>query len=69
MKRGWSPFSVEQRHRPKLLNDLKPGTRIVSNTLDMGWKPDKELTLDDTADDYGLSHKFFLWIVPRRTEK
>jgi precorrin-6B methylase 2 len=62
--------SVNLKLRPKLLKDLKPGTRIVSNTFDMGdWKPDKELTLDDTGDDFGLSHKFFLWVVPQRKRK
>jgi SAM-dependent methyltransferase len=61
--------SVNLKLRPKLLRDLKPGTRIVSNTFDMGdWKPDKELTLDDTGDDFGLSHKIFLWVVPQRKE-
>src|SRR6202165_3338535 len=48
--------------RPKLLQELKPGTRIVSNTFDMGdWKPDKEQTLNDDDSDFGggLSHKFF----------
>ena len=62
--------SVNLKLRPKLLRDLKPGTRIVSNTFDMGdWKPDKELALDNSADEEGLSHKFFLWIVPERKEK
>jgi SAM-dependent methyltransferase len=62
--------SVNLKLRPKLLKDLKPGTRIVSNTFDMGdWKPDKELTLDNSADEEGLSHKFFLWIVPARKPK
>ncbi len=62
--------SVNLKLRPKLLKDLKPGTRIVSNTFGMGdWKPEKELTLDDTGDDIGLSHKFFVWIVPQRNEK
>ena len=64
--------SVNMKLRPKLLKDLKPGTRIVSNTFDMGdWKPDKEFNLadDSNGDDFGLSHKFFLWIVPQRTEK
>jgi len=27
------------------------------------------VTLDDSGDDIGLSHKFFLWIVPQRNEK
>ena len=32
--------SVNLKLRPKLLKDLKPGTRIVSNTFDMGdWAP------------------------------
>src|SRR5579864_2690989 len=64
--------SVNLKLRPKLLKDLKPGTRIVSNTFDMGdWKPDKELALadDSDGDDFGLSHKFYLWIVPERKEK
>src|SRR4051794_2515125 len=34
--------NVNLRLRPRLLQDLKPGTRIVSNTFDMGdWKPEK----------------------------
>ena len=58
--------SVNLKLRPKLLKELKPGTRIVSNTFDMGdWKPLKEISLDDGDDqDTYLSHKFFLWIVP-----
>jgi len=60
--------SVNLKLRPKLLRELKPGTRVVSNTFNMGdWKPDKELTLD--GDDFGVSHKLFLWIVPKRSEK
>jgi precorrin-6B methylase 2 len=62
--------SVNLKLRPKLLKDLKPGTRIVSNTFDMGdWKPDKKQTLDDNGAGIGLSHKFFLWIIPQRNEK
>ena len=57
--------SVNLKLRPKLLADLKPGTRVVSNTFDMGdWKPDKEFTLDNGEDSY-LSHKFYLWIIPK----
>ena len=64
--------SVNLKLRPKLLRDLKPGTRIVSNTFHMDdWKPDKEETLDYDRDDPSsfLSHKFFLWIIPERKEK
>ena len=61
--------TVNLRLRPKLLQDLKAGTRVVSNTFDMGdWKPEKEDSLgSDDADAY-LSLKFYLWIIPRRTE-
>jgi SAM-dependent methyltransferase len=58
---------VNLKLRPKLLSDLKPGTRVVSNTFDMGdWKPDKELEVgSDTGDnDMFLSRKLFLWTVP-----
>src|SRR5215469_9951845 len=62
--------SVNLKLRPKLLRDLKPGTRIVSNTFDMGdWKPVKKESLGDSGDDDTLSHQFFLWIVPQRKEK
>jgi SAM-dependent methyltransferase len=34
------------RLRPKLLRELKPGARVVSNSFDMGdWKPDKVVKL------------------------
>jgi len=53
---------------PKLLRDLKPGTRIVSNTFDMGdWKAEKEATVGDPGDvAHPFSHKLYLWIVPPR---
>src|SRR5690349_14708089 len=36
--------SINMKLRPKILN-LKPGTRIVSNTFDMeDWKPDEDAT-------------------------
>lgn len=59
--------SVNLKLRPKLLKDLKPETRIVSNTFGMGdWKPDKELTVGDPVQGFSLSRKLFLWIVPQR---
>lgn len=60
--------SVNLKLRPKLLADLKPGTRVVSNTFDMGdWKPVKEVTVgnDEDADAY-LSKRLYLWIVPEK---
>ncbi len=63
--------SVNLKLRPKLIADLKPGTRVVSNTFDMGdWKAEKETALDDQDDeDTYLSHKFFLWTIPQRGAK
>lgn len=51
------------RLRPTLLT-MKPGTRIVSNTFDMGaWKPDATLEVGTNCVSYC---KAFLWIVPAR---
>src|ERR1700680_4959717 len=62
--------NVNLKLRPKLLQDLKPGTRVVSNTFDMGdWKPDKEETLGGIDDEVFLSRKFYLWTIPQRVEK
>jgi len=59
--------SVNLKLRPKLLQELKPGTRIVSNTFDMGdWKPDKEAPVEGTDDGTSLSQHLYLWIVPER---
>lgn len=45
--------------RPRLLNELQPGTRIVSHAFDMGtWKPDRKVSADGTA--------IFLWVVPAK---
>lgn len=58
---------VNEKLRPKLLRELKPGTRIVSNTFQMGdWKPEKTVTLGDSGDeeDNYLSHTLYLWTIP-----
>ena len=49
--------SVNLLLRPRLLNELKPGTRIVSHAFDMGdWRADIELDLGGVT--------LFKWIVP-----
>jgi SAM-dependent methyltransferase len=61
--------AINLKLRPKLLEDLKPGTRVVSNTFDMGdWKAEKEADVDDMGDsDYsGLSQKLYMWTIPPR---
>jgi len=43
--------------RPRLLTELRPGSRVVSHAFNMGdWRPDGEGELDD--------RHIFLWIVP-----
>ena len=52
---------VNLRVRPKLLAELRPGTRVVSHDFDLGeWKPDLHIRLRD----YG-SQVFFWWIPAR----
>ena len=52
--------SINERLRPKLVRDLKPGTRIVSHVFNMGpeWPPQKMLRV-------GASPVFF-WTIPER---
>jgi SAM-dependent methyltransferase len=51
---------VNLRLRPKLLKDLKPGTRIVSHDFHMGdWKPDKQALVD-------VGSKIYLWTIPTK---
>jgi hypothetical protein len=62
--------SLNFRLRPKLLQDLAPGTRIVSNTFSMGdWPPDKEATVETSGKNDFLSRKLYLWVVPPRSAK
>jgi SAM-dependent methyltransferase len=56
---------INLKLRPKLL-DLKPGTRIVSNTFTMGeWEPDYEVMTEDNPDSWSTA---LMWIVPARIE-
>ena len=54
---------VNLRLRPKLLRELKPGTRIVSHNYDMGdWTPLRTVTLEVA----GTTHTVYYWVVPPR---
>ena len=54
--------SVNVRLRPKLLSELKPGTRLVSHSFEMGdWRPDKTVEITTSYDDVRDIH---FWIVP-----
>jgi ubiquinone/menaquinone biosynthesis C-methylase UbiE len=62
--------TVNMLLRPKLLKELKPGTRIVSNTFRMGdWNPDREETVEGTEEKAYFSRKLYLWFVPQRDGK
>jgi hypothetical protein len=56
---------VNLRLRPKLLDELRPGTRIVSHNYDMGdWKAEsvEELTIK------GTKHYVYRWTVPEKNK-
>ena len=56
---------INLRLRPKIL-DLKPGTRIVSNSFTMGeWTDDETATVKEGCVSYCTAH---LWIVPAKVE-
>lgn len=56
---------INMRLRPKIL-DMKPGTRIVSNTFTMqDWQSDDRAELDD---EYTSWNTCYLWIVPAKVE-
>jgi hypothetical protein len=51
------------RLRPQLLN-MKPGTRVVSNSFDMGdWTPDQEVSATTECSSYCRA---MLWIIPAK---
>jgi precorrin-6B methylase 2 len=56
--------SINMKLRPTILN-MKPGTRIVSNTFTMeDWQPDQSETVSD-CQSWCTAH---LWIVPAKVE-
>jgi SAM-dependent methyltransferase len=53
---------VNLRLRPKLLKDLRDGTRIVSHSFDMGeWQPEKKIEVDGRS--------LYLWIVTEKARQ
>jgi len=68
---------VNLRLRPKLLQELRPGTRVVSHDFDMGaWNADDSTVIDGDSREYTPihdtfwihnywnRHNVFLWIIP-----
>lgn len=51
--------SVNLRLRPKILKEMKPGSRVVSHAFDMGdWKPEKTIDVD--------GYTVYYWTIPAR---
>lgn len=51
--------SVNMRLRPRLFDELAPGTRVVSHAFDMeDWEPDQRELVDGRS--------VYLWIIPAR---
>ena len=51
--------SLNQKLMPKLMKELKPGTRVVSHAFDMGdWKPEQELDVN--------GRKVYFWTIPNK---
>jgi len=52
---------VNLRLRPRILGQMRPGSRVVSHDFDMGeWRPDQRLRVGTAT--------VYLWIVPARVE-
>jgi precorrin-6B methylase 2 len=52
---------INVRLRPKILSDMKPGSRIVSHAFDMAeWEPDQRANVD--------GRNIFFWYVPAKVE-
>jgi precorrin-6B methylase 2 len=51
--------AVNLKLKPKILSDMKPGSRVVSHSFDMGdWQPDKSVDVD--------YRKIYLWTIPAK---
>ena len=55
--------TINLQLRPKIL-DLKPGTRVASNSFDMGdWTPDESVPVSGNCQTYCTAH---FWLVPAK---
>lgn len=61
--------TVNYQLRPRLLYELRPGTRVVSHDFDMAdWEPDAQTTIPVPDKPVGARKEstIYLWIVPAR---
>jgi SAM-dependent methyltransferase len=58
-----SKLNVELR--PKLLRDLRPGTRVVSHDFDMAeWRPDHTIRVKGPS----RMHSVYYWVIPAQVD-
>jgi SAM-dependent methyltransferase len=56
--------SVNAKLKPKILEDMKPGARVVSHAFDMGdWKPDKTVQVASSN-----NRTVYFWLIPARVD-
>jgi SAM-dependent methyltransferase len=54
--------ALNERLRPKLFRELRPGSRVVSNSFDMGdWKPDSILNGNPASQFFNFA---YYWVLP-----
>ena len=54
--------ALNERLRPKLFRELKPGSRVVSNSFDMGeWKADSTLNGNPGSQFFNFG---YYWVIP-----
>jgi SAM-dependent methyltransferase len=54
--------ALNERLRPKLFRELKPGSRVVSNSFDMGdWKADSTLNGNPASQFFNFA---YYWVIP-----
>ena len=55
--------SVNMKLRPKILDEMKPGSRVVSHAFDMeDWEPEQEVTVEPGG------QTVYMWTVPAKVE-
>lgn len=53
---------INMKLRPRILSELKPGTRVVSHSFSMGdWRPERTENVDGRT--------IYFWTVPERGKR
>ena len=56
---------LNRKLRPKLLSDLRPGTRVASHDFDMGdWNPDRVIYVQGPT----YEHTVYYWVIPANVD-